>query len=642
MKRVKFNLISNIILVFLSVFFIFTFNCTAVSESAKEKSKRPVPLIINKLNYIFTGSGCTDLITEGNYAYVVNPKTGLTIFDITDPEDWTFISNYDPDHYNLKAVKKGNFIFISDYYSRISIINISNVSQPLKVGSINKNSAGSFLAIKDNYLYAMGYEGTFSALQIFDITDIAAPVFIKSIVIGGRINGLKINNNYAYIYGQQGLVIVDITTPADSDIIKTLEVCTYYDSEGLAFKGNYAYVSKDNKLHVIDITTPSSAYVIKSINISYLSSLTYSGNYIFASCNQSGFQTGNNFHIIDITSPEDPAVLSSLNILAGAYDNFYYNNYVFLSGNNGINIIDVAEKNNPALLNSISAGGYCYKSIKAGSFLYSIDGYSGFNIHNITDIQNPQLIKKISLDNYSRNLLIKGNYAYVLSDTTGLTVIDISNTANAHIVKQTALNAANPTSIVNNGNYLFVGGSDKLLLLDITAADNPSEISSVAMSGTVKDIIFNGGYLFAGDSYGLKIIDISDINNPFIKNSMQSGDYGISGLIYNQNYIYASGLNNGLSIINVSNINNLTTVKVIENELLNSGAGANKLFIADNKLFVNDNYSPNQGLSVLDITNITNPAVIYKLILSGGELNVFVENNRIFLSGNCGVIILGY
>ena len=186
---------------------------------------------------------------DGNYAYVADGTTGLTIIDISDPTNLNLASSYLTTTASNVPPSDIISVFILDDYAYMSnemsglgleIIDISNKTTPSKVGEIIPTNGNTTykLFVVDNYCYAPSLAG----LNIIDVSDKTNPS------MGGVYHGegftysVFVSGNYAYLTDlSQGLHKIDITeksAPILEDKFQDLN--NPYD---VFVSGNYAYVA---------------------------------------------------------------------------------------------------------------------------------------------------------------------------------------------------------------------------------------------------------------------------------------------------------------------------------------------------------------------------------------------------------------
>jgi len=120
-----------------------------------------------------------DLLVEGDYVYIANDEY-LTIIDAGNPADPQILAQYNhPDLYGyLILAKYQNYIYVGSFGEPIGIIDVSDVHNPMLVGTFGQNAVVASLEVKGHYLFQTGY---YSPILIYDIINPLQPFYVGSI-----------------------------------------------------------------------------------------------------------------------------------------------------------------------------------------------------------------------------------------------------------------------------------------------------------------------------------------------------------------------------------------------------------------------------------------------------------------------------
>ena len=186
------------------------------------------PVFVSKiqLNNVNTGSRETwEVEVRGNYAYLAAGK-GLLIVDVTDKTNPVLVSNLDLDAgISQDIALAGNYAYIAMRSQGVRVVDIADPREPRLVGSITAGYYSSFLsswaysvAVTDNILYiADHYTGRIS---VVNVSNPANPIRIRTIPVGSFINfevrDIHLSGNVMYVgAGRGGLYVYDITNPSE-------------------------------------------------------------------------------------------------------------------------------------------------------------------------------------------------------------------------------------------------------------------------------------------------------------------------------------------------------------------------------------------------------------------------------------------
>ncbi len=137
-----------------------------------------------------SNSGAGIVKTEGNYAYLGAMKSGLLIFDISNPNSITYVSSFvpsiafppvvnpNPDLYNARGMEvKNSIVYLCYDAGGVRIINCSNKTSPRETGRwcnpvmyqpFNRPKAYNNLILDDSLLYVAA---DYCGLEVLNISD---------------------------------------------------------------------------------------------------------------------------------------------------------------------------------------------------------------------------------------------------------------------------------------------------------------------------------------------------------------------------------------------------------------------------------------------------------------------------------------
>jgi hypothetical protein len=137
---------------------------------------------------------------------VTNSYSGLQIIDISDPANPTFKGSYNTPGNAHGVALFDNHAYVADWASGLQIIDVSDPSNPTFKGSYDALDYALGVALSWNYAYVANYK---LGLQIIDISDPANPIFKGSCDTPDYAREVALSGNYAYIAGDlSGLHII--------------------------------------------------------------------------------------------------------------------------------------------------------------------------------------------------------------------------------------------------------------------------------------------------------------------------------------------------------------------------------------------------------------------------------------------------
>lgn len=114
----------------------------------------------------------SDVVVDGNYAYIAAEYEGLKIVNVGDPHNPTLISTHDTPGYAINIdVEEGIVYLATRWASGLLIIDATNPPNPVNVGSYSSGSSVWDVKIEDSIAYITETCGGFSILDVSDPAD---------------------------------------------------------------------------------------------------------------------------------------------------------------------------------------------------------------------------------------------------------------------------------------------------------------------------------------------------------------------------------------------------------------------------------------------------------------------------------------
>jgi hypothetical protein len=362
------------------------------------------------------------------------------------------------------------------------------------------------------------YMSLMNGLVVLDYTDGDTPVEVGRLTIPGRMGQLKLANGVAYLLAYEtGLYIIDISDPAEPEILSLYE----NDSAtwGYDITSRYAYLPVDHssQIQIVDITDPYAPFLFVHHDMGHtLYDIKVHGGHVYTV----GSEEGLRIYLMD-----------------GAADPVEIGTYRGLN-----NVGQLTFKDDTVFLLDYSGG---EKKDRGDTRLVAVD---------VSTPEKPSLISHYDEFGDAWNMFIDGDYAYLsdVSEYEGIVILDISDPAlPVHVGVISGLDW--PQRIVIQGGTLFVTQSSRgLTAIDVTNPYAPDQLWSWQEGGLATDVWVNGDYAYVADrSEGLWVVDVSDIMAPRpIKEFYAAGVP--TALTFQDDYLYLSAAEGGLHIFDTT------------------------------------------------------------------------------------------
>ncbi len=531
------------------------------------------------------------------------------------------------------------------------------------------------------YIYSTPYNGKIS---IIDITDISNPKFIKSIVDSKTIRGVAIYKNYLYADEDNEMKIFDLTT--DKTTPKLINTVTTNDGKRYLFIFDNYLVRYENGGQVYDITDPENPEKLFSITMRGGGHLEW----------DIAYENGKLFVIASVwdPSPGNFYELKIFDIRTGNYLGGFSNSGgnwesgVEVSGNylytlrrkdkwNGVVslvVYDISNINSPKEIKTITLEDKSYlKLYKNGDFLYAAsDDYDGkiYKI-DISDPANPKLAGSINniKPGWIRNMSFIDSYAIASVDRGGIVIANTkdnsvissydvhgwpycSDIGNNHLYvfdsdyKKLIIYDENLTeqkvidgvewieSMKSYGDRFYItGGGAEIDIVDISDPVNPSLVKKVTPSMEIKNLKIQGNYLYALGTSGLFIYDITDPDNPKLSGSVNLPVENLEVMGIGKNFAIVASRDwdkPGFFIVNISNKNNPKIVYQDLNSFVDSWVAAKDFYAF--ALISDKNW--NRKLVSFDVSNPDSPKISFQMSVDNWKSGVAIYKNYLLTYRN--------
>ncbi len=423
----------------------------------------------------------------------------------------------------------------------------------------------------------------------------------------------------------------------DPTLVSELTTLPYSATGGhsveMKIVGNYLYMSfaidgAGNQFRILDISDPANPEILGGADLSLpgqARGLDVVGRYAYVGFEASVFPGDDVFRIIDISDPTNPVVVGgealtfdnsvrSIKVVGKyAYLGIYQFNGTL---NKSLDIIDISDPYNPRKVSPTTISGLTaeVRSLDVvGKYAYLVSyfdddlpGSESTNIMRIVDISNPSSPvvvggSSLTLPNYARQIEVVGRYAYVTFDAFGppidnglltsqfFRIIDISDPTSPVVVGGESLPFANEFEPNGGMKMMFIAdnlvysvgnsetNNDTFYVIDVEEADNPSLLKSFntdsgGSSVGIWGIAVSGNYVYLGLSanttnvdtqVGLRVMDLRGLETGSANiNSLKVGSLNVSSDLIIGGDIQANGLSTGVGGIEtdgILSINGTTT-----------------------------------------------------------------------------------
>jgi hypothetical protein len=365
-----------------------------------------------------------------------------------------------------KIARAGNYIFLSEPYKGIHVIDNSNPAQPKNVSFINV-PGNEDMAIVGNTLYADAY----SDLVTFDITD--------------PVNAVA-KNFAANVFPDHSIYAANNYTDPDSInvvidwIVKDTTVDYVLNSGPYPYPVFYSTGCANCPAIAANTSTSTTGSTGTSGSLSRFAVLN---NFLYTV----SFSQLSSF---DISNRLSPSYKNNFMVDYHVETVYPFKGKLFVGTNNGVYMYDAqASPSNPTPLGEFTHVRGCDPVVADDNYAYvTINDSSaclGFNnelqIVNIQNLSNSFLVQSYQLT-HPIGLSKDGNNLFVCDGTDGLKVYDASNVSNLQLIKQ--LKNGEAIDVIAENGLAIVVASDGIYQYDYSDLSNIHLISKILNAGS--------------------------------------------------------------------------------------------------------------------------------------------------------------
>jgi hypothetical protein len=286
---------------------------------------------------------------------------GVHIVDVTQPDALRRVGVISPLVSASAVAVKGDFAYTLTADQGMRIVDFTRSDRPRERGGgpTLQGLVGGIATVGENHVYVgSGIQGRHQ-LDVFDVSDPDRPVLARSLTIFNFAWELALHGSHLYMPNEFGLEVFDVTNPAEPVVrggIAFPEIAENGGATSVAFAGTHAFVSAGwGGLRVVDISQPANMQVVGSWEAkpaTAVGALAYRDGHLYAAA-------GPVLFVLDVRDPRQPVLLTSVNVSGGAGDILLDGRHAYLASyGGGVAILDIGDPARPVMLGQIRSGGF--------------------------------------------------------------------------------------------------------------------------------------------------------------------------------------------------------------------------------------------------------------------------------------------
>jgi len=482
-----------------------------------------------------------DVFIQGNYAYCAAGSRGLDIINISNPSQPRKVGHYSTYGNTKKVYTQGNYSYLLEEQRGLLILDVSSPSASYRVGyysNLNLPSLSFYMGgihVAGEYAYITDNNG----LHVIDVSIPSSPFRMSSYLLAGMYKVL-VNGQYAYVPHSNGFYVFNISNPSQPRLIGTYEVMEdMFGVTDIFINNHYAYLAVGG-LQIIDISNPAAPKLVVSAEnlIGYPSFIYVSGNYayIVSLGPVPGNEVASCLYIIDISNPSSPTRVGITTAYLGvSYRPFVKGNYAYVVNTyQGMQVFDVSNPLSPGLTGSYPTSKRLEGIYTRGQYAFGVDFYNGLLVLDISNPSYPVLVGHLAVPGNAKDVFVSDNYAYVLDNEGDLQVINISNPEAPKLTGN--YEKADAVGVFSKGKHAYLAcGTSGLKIIDVSIPSVPSLLGEYDTEGYAANVFVSGNYAYLSEEPitfsedgtevggGFKILDISNPAAPVLVSTKKDG-----------------------------------------------------------------------------------------------------------------------
>jgi len=439
-----------------------------------------------------------------------------------------------------------------------------------------------------------------SSIIIFNIDNPSEPIKISHILSPIRLYPFLVDTILYTTAIDRGLKIYNVSDPANSVEIGICECSIWMWS--VFVKDSLAYATGPNQLTIFNVSDPTNPFIIgtwtPAPSDAELMYISVQGNYAYITAERSYPNFEGVLFVVDVSNPVNPFLVGTCGDMGNVRKVKVGGDYAYVVSHMELQIVDVSDPMNPCL------AGACYGQYFSDVFLSGRYAFCsteiGIKIFDIYDPLTPFLVSS-TFDEISEAITLLDSIAYLIVDD-GLSVF----------------NVAEPLLPFKIGDYSMLIDISRIKISDTLAIVSSYEEPTI---GTIN----------IADPLNCSEMAKFKINHYY--------DTWIPEIDVQENYVYATALDSGLRVLDISDPANI----IEAGHCIMPGSWipmVSDVFVQNNYAYVASSYD--YEFSVVDISDPSNPYAISG-IPSAGTLyiyNIFVVGDYAYCAADDGLIII--
>ncbi len=278
----------------------------------------------------------------------------------------------------------------------------------------------------------------------------------------------------------------------------------WYSANNVVVRNQLAYISASWGMLIVDISDPANPQEIAFNDLvgARIFSIELSEDRAFVA-DLGGVR------VVDISDDEHPELIGSFNLHRPAHDIKVVGDIAYVAGwDDGLRVLDVSNPEDIREIGSFDTQSLAYSVAIQGNILYLAEQ----DRLRALDISNPARPRSIgTLERTAVSVTVIDDHAFVSANSRDFRIIDISDPTNMREIA-TLQTPGNPEGFQITGRYCFLtDGEAGLRIIDISDINHPREVGYYDTDGDAWAVAVVGDIAVVADYYSIDLYDCSEV-----------------------------------------------------------------------------------------------------------------------------------
>jgi hypothetical protein len=270
--------------------------------------------------------------------------------------------------------------------------------------------------------------------------------------------------------------------------------------------GNFAYYNSGPVLYAVDVSTPADPQIVGEVTLpDDIAKIAVKGSVAYVTLGTAGLCT------VDLGNPSAPEVAFCLQGIGRSGDVAVAGDYLYLAGESaGLRVFDLENPTHPVVVGTYDTPGRSWQVsvARSGSCTYAFvaDGQWGLRIVDVSTPSSPVEVAHVDASmspefiSDFHDVAISGGYAFVTDSWEGLRVFDVS-TPSSPVEVGGRNGTYMPLSVAVSGSTAYIAGSS-VVAFDVSVPAAPEVVADNGAWGFTLDMAVADGYVYVAQADG--------------------------------------------------------------------------------------------------------------------------------------------